>query len=204
MNVRIIVSIKWVPIMAYTDPHRGVTISVNLQNEVDYMVTQLARLIAQVEGKFKGPDNLTMKVAKQWYGIQLVDPDTGFTYGFLHFTVSNRTLFDKSIAVDDKTIESKELVYSLHLKQNETIALANNFVSASIYFSSRRGDLESHKVDFNLYGGSDAECAILFRDFVAKIKPQIEAFNADNVTLSMQSELDLIPLLTFGANGTTY
>lgn len=190
--------------MAYTDPHRGVAITVNLQNEVNYMVEQLARLISQVKGRFYGPNNLTMKIAKRWYGIQLVDDTTGFTYGFIHFTVSNKTLFDKRNDTTKDNIDASHLEFSFHLKQNETPVLANNFVSASIFFSTKRGDLENHKVDFTLYGGTDIESAILFRDFLAKIKPQIEAFNADTDTLTAQSELSEIPLITTGANGVTY
>lgn len=190
--------------MAYTDPHRGVAITVNLQNEVDFMVEQLGRLIDQVKGRFYGTDTITMQVAKQWYGSQLTDDTTGFTYGFIHFTVSNKTVFNKEKKTTDKDAQADYLEFSFHLKQNETPVLANNFVSASVFFSTKRGDLESHKVDFNLYGGTDVESAVLLRDFIAKIKPQILAFNANTTTLSAQSVLSEIPLLTTGANGVTY
>ncbi len=190
--------------MAYTDPHRGVTITVNLQNEVDYMVDQLARLIEQVEPLFYGPDNLTMKINKRWYGVQLADDTTGYTYGFIYFTVTNKTLFDKTKDVTKNNIDADWLEYSLHFKQNETQVLANNYVAASIFFSTKRGNLETHKVDFSLYGGTDAESAVLLKDFITKIKPQVAAFNANSATLAVQSELDLIPLITHNANGVNY
>lgn len=190
--------------MSYVDPHRGVTLVTNLQPQVDYLTAQMARLIGQVEGQFAGPDSKAMRVAKQWYSQQLVDPTTGFTYGFIHFTVMNRALFDKSQPITANVDSTGQLAYSFHIKQNETVVLANNFTAGSIYYHRRRGELAPNKVDFSLYGGTDVESALLFRDLIEKVKPLIEAFNADANTLIVQSNLDLIPVLAYGANGINY
>lgn len=192
--------------MHYTDPHRGVQLTTNLQTEVDYLTTQLARLIAQVEGRFKGPDSITMKVAKEWYGKQISKNINGFdyTYGFIHFTVSQKTLYDKKIDSTAVGVDAEEIMYSFHLKQNESPVLANNFVSASIFFSTKRGELEPRKVDFQLYGGADVESVIIFKGFLEGIKSQIEAFNADDTTRVAQNQMDLIPLITHGINHATH
>ena len=187
--------------MAYQDPHRGVATHVNLMPEVKFMASQLQRLIDSVKDQYTtaaGGKNKTMKIAKEWYGQLLLEE--GKSSGFVHFTVTNKTLFDKKKDVDDLSIEADEIGYSLHIKQNTSGFLSNNFISASIYFNSRRGDFELRKVDFQLYGGADIEGALLFKDVIRKVRSQVESFNATNETLSGRSELSLIPL-TLTSNG---
>lgn len=175
---------------------KGVTIALNMQPTVDAMAKHFLRLIEQVNPLFLGTNSTHgKKIQKAWYTKQLVNAE-GESFGFIHFTVTNRSLMKREFSLDDPLSEVKELEYSFHVKQTETVAHARNFCSGSLRYKNTWGEFESGLVDFHLYGGTDIECGVMFRDFITEVATQLTNFQADNNTLIAQNHLDLIPILT--------
>lgn len=179
--------------------HRGVTITLNLKPVVDEMSKHFLRLIEQVNPLFLNVDGIGKKVQKRWYGKQLVDAK-GESFGFLYFTVTNRSILKKNFNLDDPLTQVKELEYSFHVKQSTTMAHARNFTSASLRFKNTWGEFTSDDVSFHLYGGSDIEHAIILRELIAEIKDQMTGFVADSTTLIAENQLDLIPYILHRGN----
>ena len=175
--------------------HKGVTIGLNMQPAIDEMAKHFLRLIEQVNPLFLDKDGRCARtVQKAWYTKQLVNTE-GETYGFIHFTVTNRSILKKDFDANDPLSEVKELEYSFHVKQTETVAHARNFTSGSLRYKNTWGEFAPDVVDFHLYGGTDIESGVMFRDLIAEVKPQLEAFSADKDTLIAQNRLDLIPFI---------
>lgn len=180
--------------------HRGVTITLNLKPVVNELSKHFLRLIEQVNPLFLNGGHHGKKIQKAWYGKQLV-ADNGQTFGFLYFSVTNRTIMKKDFDLDSDHSQVTELEYSFHIKQCETIAHARNFTSASVRFKNTWGEFTPEDVSFHLYGGTDIENAIILKDMVEEVKNQLAAFNADENTLIAQNHLDLIPIITYrGSN----
>lgn len=175
--------------------HKGVTIGLNMQPAIDEMAKHFLRLIEQVNPLFLDKDGRYARtVQKAWYTKQLVNTE-GETYGFIHFTVTNRSILKKDFDANDPLSEVKELEYSFHVKQTETVAHARNFTSGSLRYKNTWGEFAPDVVDFHLYGGTDIESGVMFRDLITEVKPQLEAFSADKDTLIAQNRLDLIPFI---------
>ena len=113
----------------------------------------------------------------------------------IHFTVTNRSILKKDFDANDPLSEVKELEYSFHVKQTETAAHARNFTSGSLRYKNTWGEFAPDVVDFHLYGGTDIESGVMFRDLITEVKPQLETFSADKDTLIAQNRLDLIPFI---------
>lgn len=169
--------------------HRQVALTVNLKPTVEEMNKHFLRLIEEVKPLFFNGGRLANKIQKRWYGQQLVDSTTGFTYGFIWFTVTNRAVMKNTYNIDDPESRIDELEFSFHIKQNETIALANNFVSGSLRYRTGDGEFDIDKTPFMLYGGCDVESALLFKDLVEKIKSNLTSFKADDTTFVAQNEV---------------
>lgn len=175
---------------------KGVSIALNMHPAVDEMSKHFLRLIEQVTPLFLGSQSTHgKKIQKAWYTKQLVNTE-GETFGFIHFTVTNRSIMKREFDVNDPLSEVKELEYSFHVKQTETAAHARNFCSGSLRYKNTWGEFSPDNVDFHLYGGTDIEAGVMFRDLITEVKPQLTNFQADNNTLIAQNHLDLIPLLT--------
>jgi hypothetical protein len=172
--------------------HRQVALTINLKPTVEILNAHFLRLIEEIKPLFLNGGKLAKKIQKQWYGKQLADPTNGFTYGYIWFTVTNRSLMDHKHDPSSNMFEADNLEFSFHVKQNETIALANNFTSGSTRYKTMWGDFNSDRVLFNLYGGTDVESALLFKDLIEKIKPQLTDFSISDNTLIAQSELQLV------------
>lgn len=180
--------------------HRGVTITLNLKPVVDEMAKHFLRLIEQVNPLFLEDGVLGKKVQKRWYGKQLL-ASNGESFGFLYFTVTNRSILKKEFNLSDPLTQVKELEYSFHVKQSETMAQARNFTSASVRFKNTWGEFSSDNISFHLYGGTDIEHGIILRELITEIKDQMAAFEANTDTLIAQNELDLIPVIMYrGSN----
>lgn len=174
---------------AVVQPLRGVAIEINLTTEFNLLCGHLQRLIDQVEPQYRGNDNKTTKIQKEWYSKQVTKMD--LFYGIIHFSVTNRYIYDDECKLDQPNTESKDLVYTLHIKQTESDTVGAHFVSANVRFASRRGEFGNHKVDFNLYGGGDIESARIFKDFIAEINAELSAFDADSDTFIARNVLCL-------------
>ena len=175
---------------------KGVSIALNMQPAVDEMSKHFLRLIEQVNPLFLGDKSTHgKKIQKAWYTKQLVNAK-GETFGFIHFTVTNRSIMKREFDVNDPLAEVKELEYSFHIKQTETGAHARNFCSGSLRYKNTWGEFNPNAVDFHLYGGTDIEAGVMFRDLITEVIPQLTDFQADNNTLIAQNHLDLIPFLT--------
>ncbi len=172
--------------------HRQVALTINMAKTLEVINAHFARLIEQVNPLFFNGGPLANKIQKRWYSKQLVDPANGFSYGFLHFTVTNRTLMDHAYDPTDLNSEINNLEYSFHIKQSDTVVLASNFTSGSVRYKTQWGEFNNQRVHFNMYGGTDIESAVLFKDLVEKIKPQLTAFNLDESTFTGQNELQLV------------
>ena len=183
------------PYMSNNRYHKGVTIGLNMQPAIDEMAKHFLRLIEQVNPLFLVKDGRYARtVQKAWYTKQLVNAE-GETYGFIHFTVTNRSILKKDFDANDPLSEVKELEYSFHVKQTETVAHARNFTSGSLRYKNTWGEFAPDVVDFHLYGGTDIESGVMFRDLITEVKPQLETFSADKDTLIAQNRLDLIPFI---------
>lgn len=169
--------------------HRQVGLTVNLTPTVEELNKHFLRLIEEVKPLFLNKGALATKIQKRWYGKQLVDNATGFTYGFIWFTVTNRAVMDNAFDIDTGSSEVENLEFSFHVKQNETIVLANNFTSGSLRYKLSNGKFDIKNTLFMLYGGCDIESSILFRDLIEKVKPQLAAFKADDDSLIAQNEV---------------
>lgn len=180
---------------------KGVSIALNMQPAVEEMSKHFLRLIEQVNPLFLGGQSTHgKKIQKAWYTKQLVNTE-GETFGFIHFTVTNRSIMKREFDVNDPLSEVKELEYSFHVKQTETGAHARNFCSGSLRYKNTWGEFGLNSVDFHLYGGTDIEAGVMFRDLITEVVPQLTNFQADNNTLIAQNHLDLIPLLTTTSKG---
>lgn len=176
--------------------HRNVHITLNLQPTVDIMLNHMVRLVEQAKALYTGPNDLSKTVQKRWYGKQLVK--NGLTYGYIYFTVTNRDILKREFDLSDDLATAKDLEFTFHVKQIETPMVAANFTSGSLRYKARWGELNKQRVMFNLYGGTDVESAILFRDLIADIGQQLSDFNLDSTTtLIAQNELDLQQIHTF-------
>lgn len=172
--------------------HRQVAMTINLSKTVEEINTHFLRLIEQVNPQFLNKGPLANTIQKRWYGKQLVDSATGFTFGWLWFTVTNRSIMNFNYDPTDALAEVDNLEYSFHIKQNDTTGLAINFTSGSVRYKTVWGDFNNNRVAFNMYGGTDVESAVLFKDLVEKIKPQLLAFTADDTTFVAQNELQVL------------
>lgn len=177
--------------------HRGVGLVSNLKEQKDYLATQLGRLITSVEGRYIGSDNNTMKIQKEWYGQQLVGAGDA-TYGFINFTVTNKSYFDKQLDELNHDQDATHLEYRLHIKQNSNVMLSTGFAAASIFFSTRRGAFDIEHCDIYTNNGNDIETLIVLRDFIEKVKPALEAFNATDATLIAQNVPNPLNYTTMG------
>lgn len=175
--------------------HRNVFITLNMRPTLEALSEHFIRLIDEAKPMFLNGGPLAKKIQKRWYGKQLeVD---GYTYGYIYFTVTNRSIMKRDFDLDDPAVHVDDLEFTFHVKQNETIILANNFTSGSVRYKSKWGEFNINRVELNLYGGTDVESALLFRDAVAKVESQLAAFKLDNTTLITQNELELLPVRTY-------
>lgn len=175
--------------------HRQVAMTINLKPTIDEINKHFLRVIEQVKPLFLNKGRLAHLVQKRWYGEQLVDIPTAYTYGYIHFTVTNRKIMNINYDLDNPDSEVDDLEFSFHIKQNDTIVLASNFTSGSVRYKMGWGEFSPERVLFNLYCGTDIESAILFRDLVIRAKDQLLAFKADETTLIGQNELQLVNIL---------
>lgn len=198
---------------------REIAYKVNLQAEVELLVQKLAVLINQVKSKFITVDdnNVTMTTHKEWYGKQLLSSDGSLTTGVLYFTVRNSTCLNKKYSsielkpdlngvlreVVNKSEVAEPLEYCFIVKQSDTIAVANSFVSASLRFIDYNNNTIPSILNtrFNLYGGIDVDSIIIFKSFVNSIIDQLNAFNADDDTLVLRGEAIDVPLQMYYGGG---
>lgn len=173
--------------------HRHVAMTMNLQPVVDALAKHFLRLIEQVNPLFLNGGTRGKKVQKEWYGKQLIAAN-GQSFGYLYFTVTNRSLMNKDFNLDDNNVHVTELEYSFHLKQSETISMARNFTSASLRFKNTWGEFTPEDCSFQLYGGTDIENAIILKDLVNEVEDQMANFTLDINTLIAQNQLDLVPV----------
>lgn len=175
--------------------HRGVGIEVNLKPTVEILVAHLQRCIDLVRPEFTGVGTtLGQSVQKRWYSKQLATVD--YTWGSIFFTVTNNAVLSHDFDINKGSTQvPTSLEYSLHVKQNQTNILGKGFVSGSVRFKDVWTTLTADKVDFTLYGGSDMESALLFRDLITEVTPQLAAFAPNATTLIGQNKLSLIPFL---------
>lgn len=169
--------------------HREAMMTVNLLPTVKELCKHFLRVIEEVKPLFLEGGRLSRAVQKRWYGKQLVDAATGFSFGYIWFTVTNRAVMDNSFDIDDEHSRVKDLEFSFHVKQIETTGLAANFTSGSLRYKLSNGEFDVDKTTFMLYGGCDIESALQFRNLVEKVIPQLTAFHADDNTFVSQNEV---------------
>lgn len=181
--------------MSATDlNHRNVSIKLNLKPTMEVMCGHFLRLIEEVKPLFVDGGELAKKVQKRWYGKQLTDGT--YTYGYIWFTVTNRDIMKREFDLNDVNSKVNDLEFTFHVKQNETPITAVNFTSGSLRYKARWGDFNLNRVELNLYGGTDVESAVLFRDMIAMAGPQLAAFSINDTNLIAQNELELLAVRT--------
>lgn len=172
--------------------HRNVSIKLNLRPTMLIMCEHFLRLIDEVKPLFVEGGPLAKTVQKQWYGKQLTDGT--YTYGYIWFTVTNRDIMKRDFGLEDPLNKVTDLEFTFHVKQNETPITAVNFTSGSLRYKSRWGEFNPNRVELNLYGGTDVESAVLFRDMIQMVTPQLAAFSINNSNLIAQNDLELLPV----------